>query len=269
MHRRALTLALVVAGAVSMPASADGQTGFVNLPFMVDGQARTAALWVPADYDPTVPWPLVIFLHSMSGWGDNDGDATGTFLDEIALVPAIRAHPERFPALVLIPRCPPFVAWAPIPADAERADWHRQNTPDGDVDAAAHVDAAWAQVVERYSVDPERVTLTGFSIGGDGALRYAAARADRLAAIAPVAGFGAIVTSDAAALAGLPIWAFQGERDFVSTPELARTMIEAIEDAGGDVRYTEYPAVEHLIADRAYGDAALIAWLLEQRRQVP
>ena len=36
------------------------KTGLVNLPFTVDGQKRTAALFVPKNYDNTRKWPLII-----------------------------------------------------------------------------------------------------------------------------------------------------------------------------------------------------------------
>ena len=46
---------------------------FVNLDYKVDGQKRTAALFVPEKYDASKSWPLVIFLHGGGSGGDNNG----------------------------------------------------------------------------------------------------------------------------------------------------------------------------------------------------
>ncbi len=78
--------------------------GFVNLPFTVDGVDRTAALSVPPGYDASKSWPLIVYLHGGAGHGDNSGDAVNEWMEKQSIVRAIRAHPESYPALVLIPR---------------------------------------------------------------------------------------------------------------------------------------------------------------------
>ena len=49
-------------------------------------------------------------------------------------------------------------------------------------------------------------------------------------------------------------------------PDQSRDMVDAIQQAGGDIQYTEYPGVGHNSWDDAYGDADAIEWLLAQRR---
>ena len=83
-------------------------------------------------------------------------------------------------------------------------------------------------------------------------------------AMAPGGGGGK--PADAAALAKVPIWAFHGEVDSVVKVDESRSMVKAIQDAGGVVKYTEYPEVDHNSWDNAYGDAEAIAWLLSQRK---
>ena len=261
---RVLVLSLALLG---MNSSAVQATGFVNLPFSVEGTDRTAALFVPPDYNESRAWPLIVYLHGGGGTGDNAGNAVNQWMDRQPIARAVRANPERFPALVVIPRCPEGKIWAPIPTDPLQSPWRlerhgREPAPD----AEQHVTAAIDAVIAAYSVDPDRITLTGHSMGGEGSTRYAALHADRIAAVAPSAGSAVLVLEDAPVLAQIGVWIFQGETDPISTATLARRMVAAIRQAGGTVRYTEYEGVGHGTANRSYGNAEVIDWLLSQAK---
>lgn len=49
-------------------------------------------------------------------------------------------------------------------------------------------------------------------------------------------------------------------------PEASRRMVRLIKDAGGDIKYTEFPHTGHNSWDPAYQDEKAIAWLLKQRK---
>ena len=68
-------------------------------------------------------------------------------------------------------------------------------------------------VVQSYHIDPDRVYVTGYSMGGAGTWDLAVAAPERFAAIAPLAGGGD--ESQAHGLMDLPIWAFHGAVDEV------------------------------------------------------
>ncbi|MGB2820425.1 MAG: dienelactone hydrolase family protein, partial [Phycisphaerae bacterium] len=136
-------------------------------------------------------------------------------------------------------------------------------------DAEDHVTKAIGATISAYSVDEDRITLTGHSMGGEGSTRYAALHADRLAGVAPSAGSAVIVLEDAPALAKIGVWIFQGEHDRISTVALATRMVAAIRKAEGDVRYTEFKGVRHASAKPAYSDPKVIDWLLKQKRRTP
>ena len=261
-HRHLLALAALLLLAASSPAAA--QPGFISLPFSVDGVARTAALWIPAGYDRTQRWPLIVYLHGNGIQGDNEGRVGNEWLDSLFMARTLMRNPDAFPALVLIPRCPEGATWAPRSRGPGMPDG-RRSMPDRE-DAIAHIDAAVDEAVNRFPVDPDRITLSGFSMGGHGSLRYAEMRSNRFAAVAALA--GRVTTDEARALAGtgLPLWVFQGAIDRVVPVESVRRMVETIREAGSDARYTEYPDLGHQIVERAYGDREFIAWLLSQRR---
>lgn len=205
-----------------------------------DGE-QPAALYVPANYDAAREWPLIVFLHGMGERGTD-----GVAQTEVGIGPAIVAHPERFPALVVMPQCSPDYVWT---------------SPNG----IAHVDDAIAQVREGYNVDDDRIYLTGLSMGGYGAFNYGALHPELFAAIVPICG-GGNPERHAEALATIPMWVFHGGADTVVVPERSRQMVEAIQNAGGSIQYTEYPGVGHNSWDATYGDPDVIAWMLSQQK---
>jgi len=204
----------------------------------VGGASRTYVVYVPENYDPARRWPLVVFLHGMGERGDD-----GLIQSEVGIGTAIRRNEGRFPCIVVMPQCPDDRKWT---------------------DAFDHIDRAIAGVSKDYTIDPDRMLLTGLSMGGFGTWSYGAEHADRFAALMPICGGGNV--EDAPALATLPIWAFHGGSDETVPPQRSREMVEAVEAAGGDIRYTEYPEAGHNSWDRAYGDPEAIAWLLAQKK---
>lgn len=257
----------VMAGSLHAADEESSATGFVNFSFSADGMERTAGLYVPPDYDNSKEWPLIVFLHGGGGNGNNNGNALTERFYRQGLVRTIRDYPERFPALVAFPRCPEGRIWSPVPADPVQSDWRlelhgREPVPD----AETHVTAVIDGIIAAYAVDEDRVVITGYSMGGEGSIRYAALHPERIAAVASAAGSAVIVPEDAPVLAGMGVWLFQGETDHISTAPLARRMVAAIRASGGNPLYTEYAGVGHGMANRVYEDAEVIAWMLDQRR---
>ncbi len=223
-----------------------GETGFIPFSTAAEGEEQPAVVYVPADYDAGREWPLVVFLHGMGERGD-DGQRQA----EVGIGKAIRQNPERFPCLVVMPQCSGSTTWT--------SSKNRSGAP-----ASKHIDAAIEHVMERYSVDEDRVSLTGLSMGGYGTFSYGAQNIERFSALMPICGGGD--PDNAAVLAKRPMWVFHGGADPVVNPQQSRRMLEAVRDAGGDVQYTEYPGVGHNSWDNAYGTKEAIDWLLAQSR---
>ncbi|HIJ73108.1 MAG TPA: prolyl oligopeptidase family serine peptidase [Candidatus Hydrogenedentes bacterium] len=213
-------------------------TGFINKTMEVDGRQRHFAVYVPRQYDPRKQWPLIVFLHGMGERGDD-----GLLQTDVGIGRAIRRWPDRFPCLVLMPQCPDTVYWD---------------------EAVADIDAALHKTIDEYAVNPSRICLTGLSLGGFATWIYGARNTDTFAALMPVCGGGN--PEDATALARVPIWAFHGADDDLVAVEQSRAMVEAVKNAGGDVRYTEYKDTGHNAWDKAYSDPKTIKWLLRQKK---
>ena len=186
--------------------------------------------------DPAKRYPLIIVLH---GAGDMDANFT-TFQQhpiDKGLADFTRA---KYPAIVVAPFTQ-MNGWSP-----------------------QMVDALLSEMLAKEPVDPDRVYLTGFSMGGAGTWHTATAYPQRYAAIIPIAGGGD--THDAAPLKDMPIWAFHGEADDVVNVSQSKNSVQAVSDAGGHPKLTLYPGVGHWSWVIAYGDPALYDWLFQQHR---
>jgi predicted peptidase len=205
----------------------------------LDGATYRYAVYVPADYDADREWPALLFLNGSGERGDDGMKQT-----QAGIGPAIRRHPERFPCIVILPQCQPDHRW-------EHASMVRMAM------------ASLADAQSAYRIDPRRIALTGLSLGGFGTWKLGAEHGEKFCALGPICGGGDVAS--AAALAKTPIWCFHGAADPVVPVEESRDMVAAVQAAGGDVRYIEFPGVGHNAWDPAYNNPEFVAWLLEKR----
>lgn len=118
------------------------------------------------------------------------------------------------------------------------------------------------ELIKKYDADPDRVYLTGLSMGGYGTWFTAMARPDLFAAIAPVCGGGMAWNAE---VLKMPVWAFHGADDTVVSPTQSDEMAAAIKGTGGDVTYSRIDGVGHDVWENAYNEELLL-WLLGKTR---
>ena len=202
---------------------------------------RKYVVYVPRGYDAAKAWPAILFLH-----GSGERGVDGVAAARVGIGPAILARPEEFGALVVIPQAKQ--TWSAESPDAR--------------DALAALDAVRAD----YKVDARRIVLTGLSMGGAGSWSIGAANPGRFAAVVPICGGPS--RQQEVALKGVPIWTFVGDHDGARTVLGLRDAVAKLRELGSNPgpRLTEYRGVGHNSWDRAYGDPALIAWMLAQSR---
>lgn len=199
---------------------------------------------LPAHYadDADRRWPLVLFLH---GSGER-----GNELERVKTngLPKELAAGREVPAVVLSPQCPADARW------------------ETDLMVAA-LHALLDDAMTRYRIDPDRVYVTGLSMGGAGTWAVAAEQPARFAAIAPVC--GRVDPALAVRLRRVPVWAFHGAQDDIVPVATTQVMAEAMARAHGDMRTTIYPDAGHDSWSAAYADTAFYAWLFAQKRTAP
>lgn len=228
------------------PSGGSPDTGrFVFREVRVDRATHRYAVWLPPGHAARRSWPALVFLH-----GSGECGADGEKPTLVGLGPALKAHPERWPFVVVFPQKP---------------------TPDAEWEECEPlVFAVIDEATREFHVDSKRVALTGMSQGGHGTWHLGARHPDRWVCLAPVCGYGHGSTIGAR-LARMPIWAFHGLRDDVVDPGDTRRIIQRVREnrvrLGLDpegARMTLFPEANHDSWDPAYAHDSLNVWLREQ-----
>ena len=218
--------------------------GFFAKTITIDSTTHQYVVYIPRGYKPGVPTPTILFLH---GRGESGTDGWKTVGQGIGR--AIIANAAAWPFIVVFPQKPD-----------QAIHWE-----DYESLAIGTLEATQRE----YSTDQSRTYLTGLSQGGRGTWMIASRHPNRFAAIAPICGFtDPSVDKNALArsIAHLPIWCFHGDADDVIKPEQSRDMIAALNQHNApNVKYTEYPKVNHNSWDQAYTEPQFVPWLLSHQ----
>jgi predicted peptidase len=197
-------------------------------------------LFLPNGYEKSSErWPLILYLHGGSLRGDDIGQ-----MNRWGLAEKVEADPN-FPFIVVSPQCHKGEVWT-------------------DVDALG---AVLDEVERTHRVDPNRVYVTGHSMGGRGALYTAYKMPDRFAAVVSLGPVDPI-TAWAEKLATIPLWLFHGSNDQFTQLKEVEELVHAVEAAGGHPQLTVLPGRDHYILD-VYDRPDLYKWLAQQTRKHP
>ena len=244
-----------------------------------DGTLQPYALYVPRGYDPKREskrtWPLIVALHG--AFSDHKHNLRRVFgLDNRPGETDAEASRNRLP----LPDVPAFVV-SPL----GRGELMGYDGLGGD-----DVMHAIADVRRAYPIDPDRITLTGLSMGGGAAWAIGLRHPELFAALGVVCGITdfrrmihppdtALYDLDrldaisplalAANAAHQQVFIFHGDQDPTVSVEDSRRMVaryKVLGWLGKNVHYTEYPGVGHAAWVPAYRDANLLRTLAAIRR---
>lgn len=194
-------------------------------------------LSLPAGYDSdtTKRWPLVMFLHGSgeSGFDLQKVKAHGP--------PKLVEAGKQFPFILVSPQAPPQTGWQ-----------------------TETLYALLRHLKKTMRVDPNKIYLTGLSMGGFGTWNLASKYPGEFAAIAPVCGGGD--SSEAWKLRHIPIWCFHGAKDDVVLPAESEKMVKAARRYNPSVKFTLYPEANHNSWDLTYDNDSLYQWFLAQTK---
>jgi poly(3-hydroxybutyrate) depolymerase len=226
-------------GALSTANAGEPDKGFVHTTFTDDnGKTVRYVVFVPHSYDGKKAFPVILFLH---GGGEKKPIPWGPGTSYI------KEHEKTFDFITVFPHMD----------DEKDQYWKPEGT--GGKRAIRALD----EVMKHYKTDPNRVYLTGFSIGGICTWELGAKTPERWAALVPVAGRS--YPQWTKKVKDIPVWAFNGATDAEIPPENTRKTIALLKELGAHPKYTEYPGVGHT-PENAYREKELYAWLRKQSK---
>lgn len=225
------------------------------------------AYWVPADYDPSRTYPLVVVLpgygqgYIENATGDNEG------VQVASDIPATAWLQEE---------------WTGTDEDVIVLAPQNRRIGSGDAQATAMVELVNSFAGE-FSVDTDRIYGSTVSYGSVLAWSALASHPGLFDAMLVTGGFGASqAQADAIAASATPVWITHGTGDHLldveTTGQASFDRLWSAYAALGKtpaqttflLKYTEYPLAafyepdQHLAAAPTYEDASILQWLLAQ-----
>ncbi len=200
--------------------------------------------------------PLVLFLHGAGERGTNNVSQLRHGVGE--LVCWLDEHEKGY--RVIAGQVPNGKRWVEVDWGAKSHDMPKE---------PSETMALLMEFLDRQLLDPavdlSRVYVTGISMGGYGTWDLLCRRPEVFAAAMPVCGGGDV--SQAAKIAKVPLWVFHGGSDSVVPVCRSRNMVSALWQCDGNVRYKEYPGVDHNCWTPTYADQDVLKWFFAQRKK--
>lgn len=214
-------------------------------------------IYIPENYDSTKSYPLILFLHGADQRGNDNISQI-----KIGISEAFKdTSSEIYNCIVVAPQCPIDDKWVNVKA------WTFVDYDATTVRESASL-AAVVELLEnlqtKYSVDENRLYATGLSMGGYGTWDLLVRHPKLFAAAMPLCG-GADYRQ-ASRVKKIPIWTFHGEKDQVVPCIGTEKMVAALEEVGGNCKYTPLPDAGHAIWTEVYAREDVIPWLLSQSK---
>lgn len=224
----------------------------------VDGKALPYQILYPKDYKPGKKYPLLVVLHGAGERGD-DNEAQmkygkSVFLDSLNRI--------NFSAIVIFPQCPKDSYWSAVKIN-------RSTVPTSFLfDYAAPINwplQAVVDLVKSIKHDKRRTYIMGLSMGGMGTMEAVSRNPKMFAAASPICG-GADLTYVAKYAKKVPLWVHHGDVDIVVPVRHSRELVQAVKDQGVEIKYSEYPGVNHNSWDIAFKQPELLTWIFSHRK---
>jgi predicted peptidase len=213
----------------------------------------------PENYNRTKKYPIVLFLHGRGECG-TDNEKQLVHGAKIFLTPENR---KKFPAIVVFPQCPESSFWANAESDRTKTPYSIQFDYSKPIkEPLALAIALVKDLLKKEAADPQRVYVTGLSMGGMGTFEAVHRFPKLFAAALPICGGGDQRLTKKAQK--VPFWVFHGTDDAVVSVQLSKDMVQRLTKIKARVRYTEYPGVNHNSWDNAFAEGDFLLWMFAQ-----
>ena len=189
--------------------------------------------------------PLIVYLHGGSGKGD-----------DLSLITAVDGFPQYLKdnkispnAYVIIPQVSSsYKGWGDIKSDVMKLINY---------------------VKSEYSINENKISLTGHSMGGTGAWTLALEYPATFSAVAPLSGSITSSELNVNKLKNTPVWAIVGSDDTVVDPQSSIDFINSLSAVNQKAKITVINGADHFeVPAESYlsQNLGLINWLIEQTK---
>lgn len=210
-------------------------------------------------------YPLVLFLHGAGERGDDNVKQIIT--NEGATTWVNDEFQQKHPCFVLAPQCPEHGYWGSSFRIYEKPEKLMPNS------LLLTIKIIIEGLQQEFPIDPDRIYITGLSMGGFGTVSLLMAYPESFAAGVVVCGGGN--PNQLHKIVHVPIWFFHAEDDNVVSVEYSRILVKNLQELGGEVKYTEYPTgylaslnlSPHASWVLAYSNNEMKEWLFSKTRK--
>ena len=238
-----------------------------------NGHVLPYRILFPENYDKTKKYPLILLLHGSGARGkDNEkqlfersenGEKQLRSSSSLFLKDENR---KKYKVIVVVPQCPENSSWSIMRIDTIEQKATRVFD--------YNIEPTWPllatnelvrKLIKEEAVDPSRVYITGWSMGGHGTYEFVYRNPDLFAAALPICGGGDVVKYDKR-VSRTAFWIFHGDIDGVVDVKYSRDMVAKLQNLKSEIRYKEFPGVGHNAWDSAFAEPDFLTWTFSHKK---
>ena len=208
----------------------------------------------PENMKKNKKYPLVVFLHG-AGERGSDNQKQLVHGGQMWLNPVNR---ENHPCFVLAPQCPEGRRWSDV------SRYSSQDKGEGLSSMMEPLKDLITECIAMPGVDPDRVYISGLSMGGVGTFDMCVTYPELFAAAIPIC--GSVRPELLKNAKKIKFRIYHGDKDFVVPFEGSRKAYRKLKRLGADVTYIERAGVNHGVWNDAFNDPEYLNWMFRQHK---
>lgn len=229
------------------------------------GQTLPYRVLMPAGFNASKKYPLILFLHGGGERGSNNTQQL-SIGGSLFLEPYNR---ENYPAIVVFPQCAENDSWANMSvikdatSNKDSFSFPPNAPPTPSLQAVMELTN---KLAASLPVSKDQVYVMGLSMGGMGCFEIVRRMPETFAAAVSIC--GAADSATAKDIRKTAWWIFHGAKDDVVPPFYSQRMVEALNQFyNTEIQYTTYANTRHDSWNMAFKEPGLMLWLFSQRKK--
>lgn len=203
-----------------------------------DGSTMKYRYYLPENYDSSVSYPVVMFLHGETRKGNDNEQQLYNAQD---LFDKVIEQESTNPCILVAPQCSADNSWT---------------------DLSDMIDGVVNDIQNQYSVNSEKIYISGYSEGTEGCYKVVSDNPDKYAGIIAIAGKGDTTSAQAIAKNNTGVMIFAGSEDDTEINDSSKAIYKAlVENGATNVEYKEIYGEGHNILKSAANTSGLLDWL--------